>query len=53
MKFGMMQVMAGIATIMSRYTVKISSKTKQPIRFSKKAYLKTSEDGIWLRFEKN
>lgn len=52
MKFGMMQVMAGVATIIQRYTIKISPKTKQPIEFSKKAYLKTSENGIWLQFEK-
>lgn len=52
MKFGMMQVKAAIANILLRYNVHISAKTKQPIRFSKKAYLKTSEDGIWLKFQK-
>lgn len=47
-----MQVKTAMATILSEYNVRLSSKTKEPLTFSRKSIMLFCEDGIWIRFEK-
>lgn len=51
-KFGMAQSKAAIASLLSRYTIKLSPRTIEPLTFSKKAFVLTSENPIYLNFEK-
>lgn len=52
MKFGLMQVKTALVNILSNYNVTVSSKTIEPLTFSKQSLMLTCEDGIWLEFVK-
>ncbi|XP_053684902.1 probable cytochrome P450 308a1 [Sabethes cyaneus] len=51
MKFGLTQSKVGIAKLLSKYRVKLSSKQQLPLEFEKKAFLLTAKNGIWINFE--
>lgn len=52
MKFGLTQVKAGVAAILSQYDVKAFDKTEIPIKFSKSTFVLEPVNGIWLKFVK-
>ncbi|KAI4454492.1 cytochrome p450 [Holotrichia oblita] len=52
LRFGLMQSRVGLALILSRYRVKLHSKTITPIGISPTAFLMSSNNTIWLELEK-
>jgi hypothetical protein len=52
MKYGITQVKAGIATILSKYDLTISEKCDQPLKISKSSFMYCTETGILLKFTK-
>lgn len=51
-RFGMMQSMAAVATVLSKFHIEIAGETQLPLTFSKISLTLTCEDGIWIRFIK-
>lgn len=52
MKFALAQVKGGIAKILSKYNVTLSSKTDQPLKIAKASFVLATENGIYLHFTK-
>lgn len=52
MKFGYLQVKTGLSNLLLNYNVEITSKTIEPLQFSKVSLMKTCDEGIWLKFIK-
>ncbi|GJQ77924.1 Cyp6a9 [Trypoxylus dichotomus] len=52
LRFGMMQSRVGLALILSKYRVKLHSKTVTPIGVSPTAFLMASKNKVWLELEK-
>ena len=52
MKFALAQSKAGIAKILSKYNVTLSSKTDQPLKIAKGSFLLVAENGIYLHLTK-
>ncbi|GAB0087200.1 Cytochrome P450 [Sergentomyia squamirostris] len=51
-KFALFQVRAALSAILRHFDVKLSSKTHDPLRVSKKTFMLAAEDGIWVKFSK-
>uniref|UniRef100_A0A182PZ78 Uncharacterized protein n=1 Tax=Anopheles epiroticus TaxID=199890 RepID=A0A182PZ78_9DIPT len=51
MKFALHQSKIGIATLLNKYRVKLSSKQELPLEFAKSSFLLCPKTGIWLNFE--
>lgn len=52
MKFGLAQSKIGIATLLSKFRVRLSDKQQLPLEFSKTSFLLAPKNGIWVNFEK-
>ncbi|XP_054730165.1 probable cytochrome P450 308a1 [Anastrepha obliqua] len=50
MRFGLAQSKAGIATLLSKYSIHLSENTK-PFKISAITFLTATRDGIWISFE--
>ena len=51
MKFALHQSKIGIATLLNKYRVKVSSKQELPLEFAKSSFLLNPKSGLWLNFE--
>ncbi|KAG5863356.1 hypothetical protein JTB14_030298 [Gonioctena quinquepunctata] len=51
-RFGMMQTKVGLTSILKNFRVKLSSKTKVPLKMSPRNFIPTTDGGMWLCFEK-
>lgn len=47
-----MQTTASIAMVMSKFNIKLSSKTVEPLTFSKGSLMLNCDDGVWIEFTK-
>ena len=52
MKFGLTQSKAALATMLGKYNVKVSPRTKEPLQISNISFLLAIEGGVWINFEK-
>lgn len=53
MRFGLLQVKLGLATIISNFEVTLSSKMPDgPLKFATSNFLPTLSDGMWLDFKR-
>lgn len=52
MKFAIIQLKAGLATLLSQYNINLSSKTQLPLKISCKTFLLQCDKGIWITLNK-
>ncbi|KAG5882355.1 hypothetical protein JTB14_009881 [Gonioctena quinquepunctata] len=52
MRFGIIQTKLGLASILKNFRVKLSSKTKVPLKMSPRTLFPNTEGGMWLCLEK-
>ncbi|XP_065092325.1 cytochrome P450 6a8-like [Ochlerotatus camptorhynchus] len=52
LRFGMLQARVGLAMILKNFRILPCSKTEDPIIFSKRAFVLTPINGMWLKLEK-
>ncbi|XP_065086803.1 probable cytochrome P450 308a1 [Ochlerotatus camptorhynchus] len=50
MKFGLTQSKIGIATLLTKYRVQQSDKQQLPLEISRKSFLLSPKNGIWVKF---
>lgn len=52
LRFGMLQARVGLAMILKNFRILPCSKTEDPIIYSKRAFVLTPINGMWLKLEK-
>ncbi|GAB0087593.1 Cytochrome P450 [Sergentomyia squamirostris] len=52
MRFGMMQVRLGLASVVNKYRIQVTQKTPIPIVFDPNSAFLASKGGMWLKIEK-
>lgn len=52
MRFGIMQVKLGLATLIKNYDITLSSKMDGPLKFHSKSFGRILDGNMWLSFEK-
>ncbi|RZC38629.1 cytochrome P450 6a14 [Asbolus verrucosus] len=52
LRFGMLQTKIGLTTLLRNYRVTLDSRTQQPLKMDPKAFITTSDKGIWLNISK-
>nr|WCC58070.1 cytochrome P450 [Pharsalia antennata] len=52
LRFGVMQSKVGLTSILRKFKVTLNEKTEVPLKMNPRAFVTTSEGGIWLNLEK-
>ena len=52
MRFAMVQAKFGLATVLSNFKLRLSIKTKQPMKLDITQPFLTAEGGMWMNLEK-
>ncbi|XP_046677665.1 probable cytochrome P450 6d5 [Homalodisca vitripennis] len=52
MRFAVMEVKAGVAKVMSQYTVELSDKTQLPLQYEVRSFMPSVKNGIFLSFQR-
>ncbi|XP_074041128.1 probable cytochrome P450 6a13 [Leptinotarsa decemlineata] len=52
LRFGVMQSKVGLVSILKNFRVKLSSKTKLPLKIAVNSFIPTTEGGMWLNLER-
>ena len=50
MRFGLAQSKAGIAALLSKFTVTVAPKMELPLKLAPTTFLTAANDGIWISF---
>jgi hypothetical protein len=51
-RFAVVEAMMGLANILDRYEMTVSSKTPNPLKFNPRAFIPQPVGGIWLNMKK-
>lgn len=52
LRFGKIQAKIGLVSLLRRFKFSVSNRTDVPLIFSKKSFLLTTDDGIYLKVER-
>ena len=52
LRFGMMQARIGLISVLSNFKIEIDSRTDVPMILSKKIFIMTPQNGVWLKVQK-
>lgn len=52
MRFAVLEMKVALSSILSQYTIKLSSKTKVPLTYDVNTMMPVPEGGFWFEFEK-